>query len=61
MGSDNGLAPNRRQAIVLTNADLIHRRIYAALWGTELKYVDERGIEGIHYMDSHTLQVVRPV
>ena len=35
-GLDNGLAPNRRQAIIWTNADPIHRRIYAALEGGEL-------------------------
>ena len=35
-GSDNGLEPNRRQAIIWTNIDLIHRRIYAALGGDEL-------------------------
>ena len=29
-------APKRRQAIILTNADLIHWRIYAALGGDEL-------------------------
>ena len=34
--SDNDLAPNRRQAIILTNADAIHRRIYAALEEDEL-------------------------
>ena len=28
----NGLAPNRRQAIIWTNANLIHWRIY--VWGT---------------------------
>ena len=33
---DNGLAPNRRQAITWTNADPIHRCIYAALGGDEL-------------------------
>ena len=33
---DNGLAPNRRQAITWTNADSIHWRIYAALGGDEL-------------------------
>ena len=36
--SNNGLAPNRRQAIIWTNADLIHWRIYAALgdvWQTQ--------------------------
>ena len=35
-GSDNGLAPNRRQAIIWTNADPIHWRIKAALGGDEL-------------------------
>ena len=30
---DNGLALNKRQAIIWTNADPIHWRIYAALWG----------------------------
>ena len=34
---DNGLAPNRRQAIIWTNADLLHWRIYAALWGDKLR------------------------
>ena len=32
---DNGLAPNRRQAIIWTNADLIRWHIYAALGGDE--------------------------
>ena len=32
VGLDNGLAPNRRQAIIWTNADPIYWRIYAALW-----------------------------
>ena len=35
-GSDNGLAPTRRLAIIWTNADLIQWRIYAALGGNEL-------------------------
>ena len=35
-GLDNGLAPNRRQTIIWTNADPIYRRIYAALGGEEL-------------------------
>ena len=35
-GIDNGLTPNRRQAIISTNADLIHWRIYAVLGGDEL-------------------------
>ena len=33
---DNGLQPSRRQAIIRTNADPIHWRIYAALGGEEL-------------------------
>ena len=36
IGLDKGLAPNRRQAIILTNADPIHWRIYAALVGDEI-------------------------
>ena len=36
-GSGNGLAPKRRQAIIWTNADPVHRRIYAALGGNEFK------------------------
>ena len=36
IGLDNGLAPNRQQAIIWTNADPIHWRIYAALRGDEL-------------------------
>ena len=33
---NNGFAPNKRQAIIWTNADLIHWRIYSALGGYEL-------------------------
>ena len=36
IGSDNGFAPFRRQAIIWTNADPVHWRIYAALGGDEL-------------------------
>ena len=36
IGSGNGLAPRRRQAITWTNADPVNRRIYAALGGDEL-------------------------
>ena len=36
IGLDNGLAPKRRQAIIWTNADPIHWRIYAALGVDEL-------------------------
>ena len=35
-GLDNGLAPNRRQAIIWTNDDPVQRRIYALLDLNEL-------------------------
>ena len=35
IGSDNGLSPIRRQAIIWTHADPVHWRIYAALGGNE--------------------------
>ena len=38
MGLNNDLAPDRRQAIIWTNAELIHWRIYAALGGDELMF-----------------------
>ena len=37
IGLDNGLVPIRRQAIILTNANLIHWCIYVALGGDELQ------------------------
>ena len=37
IGSGNGLASNRRQAIIWTNDDPVPRRIYAAVGGDELK------------------------
>ena len=36
IGLDNGMAPNRRQAIIWTNADPVHSRICAALGPDEL-------------------------
>ena len=33
IGSENGLAPNRRQTIIWTHADPIHLRMYVALEG----------------------------
>ena len=42
IGSGNGLAPNRRQAIArTTNADPLHRRKYAALEGYVLRHFKE--------------------
>ena len=38
IGLDNGLAPNRRQAIIWTNADPIPWRIYATLRGDDLTH-----------------------
>ena len=37
IGLDYGMAPNRQQDIIWTNADPIHLRIYAAQEGDELK------------------------
>ena len=37
IGLDNGLAPNRLQAIIWTNADTIYWCIYVALEGDEWK------------------------
>ena len=42
IGLDNGLAPNRRQAIIWNNANPIHWRIYAALGGDELTLIPTR-------------------
>ena len=36
ISSDNSLAPSGRQAIIWSNADPVHRRIYVALGGDEL-------------------------
>ena len=41
IGSGNGLAPNRRQTIIWTNADSVHWRIYAGLGGDELLLGDQ--------------------
>ena len=41
IGLDNGLAQNRLQSIIWTNADPIHWRIYAALGGDELIQEDD--------------------
>ena len=38
IGLNDGLAPNRRQVIIGTNADPVHRRMYAALGGDELTH-----------------------
>ena len=38
IGSGNGLAPNRRQAITWATDDPVHWRIYVALGGDELMY-----------------------
>ena len=44
IGLDNGLAPNRRRAIIWTNADPIHWRIYAALRWDELTEMTEEKV-----------------
>ena len=37
IGSDNGLAPSRRQAIIWTNDGLVYWHIYASLYLNQLK------------------------
>ena len=44
IGSDNGLAPNRWQVIIWTNADLVRQRIYVALGKDELTHRPLRNI-----------------
>ena len=39
IGSGNGLATSRRQAITRTNVDPVYSRIYAVLVGDEFKYI----------------------
>ena len=55
IGSDNGMAPNRRQAIIWDNAVPIHWRIYAALGGEELTAVAH--INNLHIK---CIRVTRP-
>ena len=38
LGSDNGLAPDRRQAIIWNNGGLIYRRLYASLGVNEFMH-----------------------
>ena len=46
IGSENGVAPSRRQVIIWTNVDPVHQRISAALGGDEL-IAPENHINGI--------------
>ena len=46
--SDDGLAPNRRQAIIWTNVDMLYWRIYAPLGLNELKSMPVRSIMRNH-------------
>ena len=50
LGSDNGLAPNRRQAVIWTNDDLVHWRIHASLGLNELLTKNDNGWKGIYHM-----------
>ena len=51
--SDDGLAPNRRQAIIWTNTDPIHWCIYAALGWDAL--TEDLGSQGIIRRDINTI------
>ena len=55
IGLDNGLAPNRRQAIIWTNADPIHWRIYATLGGELIVKQTQRVIEHINQKEQWLL------
>ena len=67
---DNGLALNRRQAIIWTNADPFHWRIYAALggwwvkvgWGWWFKLIKQpcRHCQMNFFTNKHTLAVHGP-
>ena len=50
IGSDNGLVLNRRQAITITNTDLVQRHIYVALGGDELIWCSQEK-NGHHFAD----------
>ena len=57
IGSGNGLAPNRRQAITWTNADPVHWRTYAALGGDELSKIGQNRrhfADGMHFVSRST-------
>ena len=53
ISSGNGLVPNRQQAITWTNADPVHRRIYAALGVDELMVMQHSimAIDLVHFME----------
>ena len=60
IGSSNGFAPNRRQAITCTNDGPLHWRIYAALGGNELNEVNQWfGV--VRYSRFESLQFHRPL
>ena len=46
---DNGLAPNRRRTIIWTNADPIHRHIYAALGWDDLTETNHESTSSRNY------------
>ena len=59
IGSDNGLAPDRRQAIISTNGGLAYWRIYGSLV-LNVIFVEYRQVSNIRHKipalkDSHTV------
>ena len=56
IGLDNGLAPNRRQAIIWTNADSIPWCIYAALGEMSFSRIKWHFIESMIWMSSAITQ-----
>ena len=58
---DNGLVPSRRQAIIWTNNEPIHWRIYAALVGEELMDSDDLFTHIFQSCDCPSASKVTPV
>ena len=57
VGSDYDLPPSRRQAIIWTNADPVHRRIYVTLGGTSNNYWFVIFLGSAKWMENATLAI----
>ena len=54
IGSDNGLAPNRRQAIIWTNEGPVYWRMYASLDHNLLRgWVEFYNLTALWYIDKN--------
>ena len=61
IGSENGLALNRRQVIAWNNVDQVHWHIYTALGGDELKVIDWLIVSHNISSNIHTAHFPHPV